>query len=130
MTEREGIMQRLMVVVEDRHVKPRVNSYTTEVMSSGVKGIGEKIMEEAAELVEAAENAGPGGVPAARTHLTYEAADLIYHMFIMLAHCEVKLTDVETELARRFGTSGLDEKAARTKDKSDGGTTREGARQA
>ena len=122
MTEREGIMHRLMSVVEDRRVKPRVNSYTTQVMSSGVKGIGEKIMEEAAEFVEAAENAGPGGVPAARTHLTYEAADLIYHMFIMLAHCEVKLNDLETELARRFGTSGLDEKSARTKDKSSSGT--------
>ena len=123
-------MHNLMAVVEDRHIRPRVNSYTSQVMSSGVKGIGEKIMEEAAEVVEAAANAGPGGVPAARTHLTHEAADLIYHLLIMLAHCEVKLTSVEAELARRFGTSGLDEKAARSRHKSDSGSRERGAQKA
>lgn len=116
MSDSEGVIHRLMEVIEDRRVRPRETSYTTQLMSGGVQRIGEKIVEEAGEVVEAAANAGPGGVPAARTHLTYEAADLIYHLFVMLAYCDVKMSDVEAELARRFGTSGLDEKAARHKD--------------
>ena len=50
---------------------------------------------------------------AGRAHLTHEAADLIYHLFVMLAARDVALDDVEAELARRFGVSGLDEKASR-----------------
>ena len=109
----EGIMHRLMEVIEDRHVRPRENSYTAKLMEGGVQRIGEKIMEEAGEFVEAAGNAGTDGIPAARTLLIYEAADLVYHFLVMLGHCDIKLTDVEMELARRFGTSGLDEKVAR-----------------
>jgi len=41
-------------------------------------------------------------------HLIHEAADLVYHLFVMLAYRGVKLADVEAELARRFGTSGLE----------------------
>ena len=43
----------------------------------------------------------------------YEAADLIYHLFVMLGFKQIALAEVEAELARRFGISGLDEKAAR-----------------
>ena len=44
---------------------------------------------------------------------TYEAGDLVYHLLVMLAYCDVRLSDLESELARRFGISGLEEKAAR-----------------
>lgn len=60
-------------------------------------------------MVEAAGEAGPDG----RSHFIHETADLIYHVFVMLGHQGVKLDEVEAELVRRFGTSGLDEKAAR-----------------
>ena len=115
MTNPEGIMHRLMEVIEDRHVRPRENSYTAKLMEGGVQRIGEKIMEEAGEFVEASSIAGSDGIPAARTHLIYEAADLVYHFLVMLGFCDIKLADVEAELARRFGTSGLDEKVQRGK---------------
>jgi phosphoribosyl-ATP pyrophosphohydrolase len=75
----------------------------------GLEKIGEKIVEEAAEVVEAARETGDDG----RNHLIYEAADLVYHLFVLLGFREIRLAEVEAELARRFGISGLDEKASR-----------------
>ena len=98
-----------MAVVEDRKAHPSEKSYTHRLLLGGVAKIGEKITEEAAEVIEAAGEPGEEG----RQHLVREAADLVYHLFVMLAHREVGLTDVEAELARRFGISGLDEKASR-----------------
>ena len=46
--------------------------------------------------------------------MIYEASDVIYHMLVLLAHHSIKLDEVEAEIARRFGQSGLDEKASRT----------------
>jgi len=71
----------------------------------------QKVIEEAAEVVEAAGEAGDEG----RQHLVCEAADLLYHLLVMLAHRDVRLEEVEAELARRFGISGLEEKASRGK---------------
>jgi phosphoribosyl-ATP pyrophosphohydrolase len=84
-------------------------SYTTALFDGGVEKIGEKIVEEAAEVVEAARETGPQG----RDHLVHEAADLIYHLLVMLGHRDIPLNDVRAELARRFGVSGLDEKESR-----------------
>ena len=103
------IFARLMAVFEDRKAHPSEKSYTHRLLLGGVAKIGEKITEEAAEVIEAAGEPGEEG----RQHLVREAADLVYHLFVMLAHREVGLTDVEAELARRFGISGLDEKASR-----------------
>jgi phosphoribosyl-ATP pyrophosphohydrolase len=99
-----------MAVIEDRKANPSAKSYTTTLFAGGVPKIGEKILEEAAEVVEAAGEPGEEG----RQHLIREAGDLIYHLFVMLGHRDVKLAEVEAEVARRFGMSGLDEKAART----------------
>ena len=90
-------------------MKPPQRSYTTTLLAGGVEKIGEKIVEEASEVVGAARESGPQR----RSHLVHEAADLIYHLLVMLGYCEVPLREVETELARRFGVSGLDEKDAR-----------------
>jgi len=103
------VLRQLMAVIEDRKANPPERSYTTKLFEGGVEKIGSKITEEAAEVIEAAAEPGEEG----RQHLIREAADLIYHLFVMLGHCNVKLTEVEAELARRFGISGLDEKAAR-----------------
>ena len=100
-----------MAVIEDRKQNPPEKSYTTRLFRGGVTKIGEKIIEEAAEVVEAADEPGDAG----RVHLIAEAADLTYHLLVMLAHKEVTLDDVENELAGRFGISGIDEKASRTK---------------
>lgn len=71
--------------------------------------IGAKIREEADEVVEAACQPQPDS----RKAVIHEAADIIYHLFVLMAYCDIKLADVEAELARRFGVSGLEEKAAR-----------------
>lgn len=98
-----------MAIIEDRRANPPEKSYTTKLFNGGVPKIGEKIIEEAAEVVEAAGEPGEEG----RKHLVYEAADLIYHLFVMLGYHEIPLSEVEAELARRFGVSGIDEKASR-----------------
>jgi len=104
-----AVFQRLMDVIEDRRANPPERSYTTSLFRGGVEKIGGKILEEAREVVEAAGEVDEQG----RQHLIHEAADLIYHLFVMLGYREIRLPEVEAELARRFGISGLDEKAAR-----------------
>lgn len=103
------ILAQLMAVIEDRKANPPEKSYTTKLFAGGVDKIGGKIMEEAAETVEAAGEPGDEG----KAHLIYEAGDLIYHLFVLLCHKEITLPEVEQELARRFGVSGIDEKASR-----------------
>jgi phosphoribosyl-ATP pyrophosphohydrolase len=105
-----SVLHQLMAVLEDRRINPPPNSYTARLYAGGDSKIGSKITEEAHELLEAASEAGDLG----RRHLVYEASDLIYHLLVLLAYHDIKLDEVEAEIARRFGQSGLDEKAART----------------
>ena len=105
-----SVFHQLMSVLEDRKINPPPNSYTARLYAGGDTKIGAKIAEEAHELVEAAGETGDQG----RRHIIYEASDVIYHLLVLLAHHNIKLEDVETEIARRFGQSGLDEKASRT----------------
>ena len=105
------VFEKLMETIEDRKRNPPARSYTTTLLQGGVDRIGCKVMEEAAEVVRAARKAGDSGD--ARGHLVCEAADVLYHLFVLLGYCDVRLNEVEVELARRFGTSGLDEKTAR-----------------
>ena len=109
MTDSPTVLAQLMQVIVDRKVHRPASSYTTKLLDGGAAAIGKKITEEAAEVVEAAGELGDPG----HDHLVREAADLIYHLFVMLASRDVGLDEVETELARRFGISGLDEKASR-----------------
>lgn len=109
MAPEQSVLQRLMGVIEDRKRNPPPKSYTTKLLQGGVEKIGAKVREEAEEAVEAAGETGEDG----RQHLIYEAGDVIYHLFVLLAHRDVKLEEVEAELARRFGVSGIDEKESR-----------------
>ena len=110
MSESSAILAELMRVIQERKTTRPERSYTTKLLDGGVEKIGAKITEEAAEVVEAAAEPDVAG----REHLVREAADLIYHLFVMLALRDVPLAEVETELARRFGISGLDEKENRS----------------
>jgi phosphoribosyl-ATP pyrophosphohydrolase len=104
-----AILTRLMQVILERKTSRPERSYTTTLLDAGLPKIGGKITEEAAELVEAAGEPDAAG----RDHTIREAADLVYHMLVLLAWRDCTLAEVEAELARRFGLSGLDEKAAR-----------------
>lgn len=109
MTQTDSIFARLMAVIEDRKANPPEKSYTTRLFAGGVPKIGAKVTEEAAEVVAAAGEPGDTG----QDHTVREAADVIYHLLVLLACRDIPLARVEDELARRFGVSGLDEKAAR-----------------
>ena len=98
----ETIRQRQLAGEADK-------SYTAKLLAGGVAKIGPKVTEEAAEVVEAAGEPDEAG----REHTIREAADVIYHLMVLLAVRGVKLEEVERELARRFGMSGLEEKASR-----------------
>lgn len=124
---------RLMQTIVARRDQPADRSYTQKLLSGGIGLVGDKIREEAAEVVDAAERiagamagavnesdapiADPttrvGKTPGTCGHLIYEAADLIYHLWVMLALHRVDVDDVRRELDRRAGVSGLDEKASR-----------------
>jgi phosphoribosyl-ATP pyrophosphohydrolase len=102
---------KLERTIHARAKKPNPKSYTSQLLEGGVPKIGAKIVEEAAELVEAAGEPGQAG----QEHFIREAGDLFYHLLVMLCHKNCNLFDVEAELARRFGVSGLEEKASRKK---------------
>jgi len=104
-------LDQLEQTILSRKAAPDEKSYTAKLLAGGVEKIGSKITEEAAEVVEAAGEPDEAG----RQHTIREAGDLVYHLLVLLAAREVKLEEVEAELARRFGVSGLEEKANRSK---------------
>jgi phosphoribosyl-ATP pyrophosphohydrolase len=108
--EQRTVLEQLLQVIRDRRENPPPRSYTTALFAGGLGKIGGKIVEEAAELVEAASESGAAG----HQHVICEAADLIYHLLVLLRYNNVEWQEIETELARRFGICGLDEKASRT----------------
>jgi phosphoribosyl-ATP pyrophosphohydrolase len=107
------ILARLAAVIEDRKANPSEKSYTNRLLAAGLPKIGAKILEEAGEVVEAAAEPGADG----RAHTIREAADLVYHLLVLLGFRDIPLAEVEQELAGRFGISGLDEKASRGQSK-------------
>ena len=82
-------------------------SYTAKLAASGVARCARKLGEEAVEAVIAA-------VEGNREELTREAADILYHLLVLLHVSGVEFEDVTAELARRTGRTGLQEKAARS----------------
>lgn len=104
-------LDELEQTIADRAARPSDESYTCLLLAGGVNAIGAKLLEEAAEVVDAAGEPDEEG----RAHFVREAADLVYHLLVMLRHRDVSLADVEAELARRAGVSGLEEKASRQK---------------
>ena len=85
------------------------SSWTAKLLAKGPEKCAGKFGEEAVEAIIEA-------VKGDRERLTSEAADVLFHLLVMLQSRGVALDDVMAELARRQGTSGLTEKAARSKD--------------
>jgi phosphoribosyl-ATP pyrophosphohydrolase len=107
---------KLERTIAARAANPNEKSYTSQLLAGGVEKIGAKIVEEAAEVVEAAGEAGKKG----REHFIREVGDLVYHLLVLMQYKECTLVDLEAELARRFGVSGLEEKESRKKKASAG----------
>ena len=99
-------LHRLAATVESRKTADPDSSWTAKLLAKGPEKCAEKFGEESVEAIIEA-------VKGDRDRLTSEAADVIFHLLVMLAARDVTLADVEAELARREGTSGLTEKAAR-----------------
>ncbi|BAQ68457.1 phosphoribosyl-ATP pyrophosphatase [Rhodovulum sulfidophilum] len=99
-------LARLATTVEARKGADPDTSWTAKLFSKGPEKCAEKFGEEAVEAIIEA-------VRGDRARLTAEAADVVYHLLVMLAARDVSLTDVAAELARREGVSGIAEKASR-----------------
>jgi len=107
--QESSIMNALMDVIAARKATPPPRSYVVELMAGGAARIGAKIIEEAAETVEAGDEPGLAG----REHLIKEAADLVFHTAVLLGYRDIPWSAVEAELAQRFGISGIAEKESR-----------------
>ena len=106
----QSMMDALMQVIAKRKANPpSERSYVAALLQGGVAKIGAKIIEEAAEVVEAGDEPGDEG----REHLVREVADLVFHAAVLLGYRDLSWNAVENELARRFGISGIAEKEAR-----------------
>ena len=102
-------LDTLEQVVRERRGADPDASYVARLTAKGRAKIAQKLGEEAVETVIAA-------IADDRAALTSEAADLIFHLLVLLADAGLTLDDVRAELARREGVSGLEEKALRRSD--------------
>ena len=105
------IIDAVYQVILERKNSPAETSYTSSLMKKGLDTVLKKVGEEAAELIIA----GKGG---SREQIVYEAADVIFHMLVLLGYYEIDPEEVRGELRKRFGTSGIAEKASRKGDPS------------
>ncbi len=109
MTNNE-ILAELTEILEQRKGAEPGSSYVASLYDKGLDAILKKVGEEATETVMAAKDVAYGGN---KDKLVYEVADLWFHTMVLLAEQGLSADDVLKELARRFGVSGHDEKAAR-----------------
>ncbi|MEQ9041146.1 MAG: phosphoribosyl-ATP diphosphatase [Silicimonas sp.] len=100
------VLIRLAATIATRKGADPETSWTAKILAQGPDKAAQKFGEEAVEAVIEA-------VRGDRAQLTAEAADVLYHLLVMLAARDVTLDDVLAELERREGTSGVAEKAAR-----------------
>jgi phosphoribosyl-ATP pyrophosphohydrolase len=107
-TSTETILTQLAKVLEERKHADPDSSYVAKLYAKGLDAILKKIGEEATETVMAAKDGDP-------QKIVYETADLWFHTLVMLAERGLGPDAVLAELARRFGLSGIEEKASRTK---------------
>lgn len=105
-------LQKLASIIEARKSADPDSSYVAQLHHKGLDKILAKVAEESEETIEAAREAQQSGDTA---HLVYETADLWFHTLVMLANLETGPEAVLAELERRFGVSGLEEKASRQK---------------
>ena len=99
------VLDRLETTIRERRGADAGASYVASLFAKGRGKIAQKLGEEAVETVIAATSEPE--------KITSEAADLLFHLLVLLADADLSVNDVRAELARREGLSGHDEKAAR-----------------
>ena len=102
----DDVLKEIAGVIEARKNAPADESYVASLFAGGIDAILKKVEEEATEVVIAGKDGG-------RDALVHEVADLWFHCLVLLAARESDPEAVAVELARRFGTSGHEEKAGR-----------------
>jgi phosphoribosyl-ATP pyrophosphohydrolase len=102
------IIERLMEVLESRKNAEPGASYVASLYHEGLDSILKKIGEESTETIIAAKEGD-------KDQIVYEIADLWFHCLVLLAQQNIEVRHLMDELDRRFGKSGIDEKAARKK---------------
>ena len=104
----DDILARLMAVLESRKNAEPDSSYVASLYDKGLDTILKKIGEESAETIIAAKSGD-------KQQIVYETADLWFHSLVLLAQQNLTAQQVLDELERRFGLSGIEEKASRQK---------------
>lgn len=108
-SENDGaVIERLFEVIESRRGGDPKTSYVAKLFDKGRHKIAQKVGEEAVETVIAA-------IEKDRGEVVKESADLLFFLMVLWAELDLKPADVFAELARREGTSGVDEMKARKK---------------
>lgn len=100
------VIQRVQATLAERKNADPQSSYVAGLYAKGTDAICKKIAEEAAETIMAAKDGD-------RLHLVWEVTDLWFHSMILLTHFGLSVDDVVSELRRREGISGVDEKKSR-----------------
>ena len=106
------VLKALDEILEARKLDDPSESYVASLYEKGLEKILKKIAEESAETIMAAKDLEHNGDKA---HLIYEITDLWFHTLVLLASQGLSSQDITTELQRRFGLSGHEEKANRLK---------------
>ena len=101
------VLSELAGVLDARKQAAPDSSYVASLYAAGIDKILKKVGEEATEVVIAGKQGDPQAIVA-------EVADLCFHLMVLLAHQELRPEQVLAELQRRFGLSGLEEKASRS----------------
>jgi phosphoribosyl-ATP pyrophosphohydrolase len=101
------ILKRIDAVLQERKAAEAGSSYVASLYAKGLDAILKKIGEEATETVMAAKDGEA-------EKIVYEVADLWFHSLVLLAQQDIAPEQVLDELERRFGTSGIEEKASRS----------------
>ena len=106
MYEKMTVIERVFATIQARRDAEATQSYVAHLFKLGKAGIAIKVGEEAVETVVAA-------LASERDALIHESTDLLFHLMVLWAETGVTPDEVFTELARREGVSGLEEKASR-----------------
>lgn len=105
----KNIIIEIAEILERRKESTASSSYTKSLFDKGLEEILSKISEESEELIQAAKDKSKNK----KKKLIHETADLWFHTMVLLSYEDISAKEILDELEKRFGTSGLDEKASR-----------------